>query len=41
MQVRKARAIGINGEDRATAYIAANSRGPKQVSPDKIKPATG
>ena len=42
MQVRKARAIGIDGEHRAVARSAATHCAvPYRVLPDKINPAIG
>ena len=40
MQVRKARAIGVDGEHRAIAISAAICAVPYRVLPDKINPAS-
>ena len=41
MQVRKTRAIGVDGEHRAIARTAAMTAVPYRVLPDKINPAYG
>ena len=40
MQVRKARAIGVEGEHRASAKRAARAAVPYRVLPDKTNPAS-
>jgi len=42
MKVRKTHAIGVDGEHRAMARTAAQTRAvPYRVLPDKVKPACG